>query len=302
LLPNHEFIRISLEENLFFQRLMKEHMFFIETSLPPVNSDYITEAKNLKRGFEILLAETVHYANRAVTTDAIASNEFVTPYTLTAEELTSRLTGAELDTGITKAELELTGLPSIPADYYRESSVSIISDLNQRSISLLERVISFKKRILSLDNECKIFIFLYNELLDHIIHEAEYYLELLKALQKKELPQKNLCGELNFWNHIMAEHAMFIDGMLDPSERSLKENAMSFAEDYEKLVRECTRTAENQIKRESLQLTGGFRNFKRAGTEGILGCKIKSIIPPLLGDHVLREANHYLRLLRTLNG
>ncbi len=33
------------------------------------------------------------------------------------------------------------------------------------------------------------------------------------------------------------------------------------------------------------------------GTEGLLNCKIKSIILPLLGDHVLREANHYLRLL-----
>ena len=35
----------------------------------------------------------------------------------------------------------------------------------------------------------------------------------------------------------------------------------------------------------------------RAGVEGIETCKIKSIILPLLADHVLREANHYLRLL-----
>ena len=35
----------------------------------------------------------------------------------------------------------------------------------------------------------------------------------------------------------------------------------------------------------------------QAGVEGIETCKIKSIILPLLADHVLREANHYLRLL-----
>ena len=29
--------------------------------------------------------------------------------------------------------------------------------------------------------------------------------------------------------------------------------------------------------------------FKRQGTEGILACKIRSIIIPLLGDHVLRK-------------
>ena len=38
-------------------------------------------------------------------------------------------------------------------------------------------------------------------------------------------------------------------------------------------------------------------DFKKAATKGILGCEIKSIILPLLSDHVLREANHYLRIL-----
>ena len=31
--------------------------------------------------------------------------------------------------------------------------------------------------------------------------------------------------------------------------------------------------------------------------KGILECKIQGLILPLLADHVLREANHYLRLL-----
>jgi hypothetical protein len=100
----------------------------------------------------------------------------------------------------------------------------------------------------------------------------------------------------------MGEHALFIDGMMDPSERKLKETARNFAEGFEKLVRDCVRTAEYQIKRDSLSLTEAIRNFKRAGTDGILRCRIKSIIPPLLADHVLREANHYLRLLEMING
>jgi len=302
LLSNQEFIRISLEINLFFQRIMKEHMFFIETSLSPVETAYIAEANALKEGFEHLLSETVYYANRAISISVINSNELVTPYTLRAEEVNSRLTGAGINTGITEAEYELVGLSSFPGDYYRGSSELIVSDLNQRTMNLLERVINFKKRILALAGGCKIFINLYDELLDHLIHEANYYMETLKSLQNKELPKQTLCEELNFWNHLMGEHALFIDGMLDPSERDLKGTARTFAQGFEKLVKECIRTAENQIKRESLQLTDGIRNFKRAGTEGILGCRIKSIIPPLLADHVLREANHYLRLLRMMNG
>ncbi len=42
-----------------------------------------------------------------------------------------------------------------------------------------------------------------------------------------------------------------------------------------------------------------IQKFKTAGTEGLIACKIKSIMTPLLGDHVLREANHYIRLLES---
>ncbi|WP_434084693.1 DUF2935 domain-containing protein [Lacrimispora xylanisolvens] len=46
-----------------------------------------------------------------------------------------------------------------------------------------------------------------------------------------------------------------------------------------------------------MQKTKEYRDFKEAGTKGINECKIRSIILPLLADHVLRESNHYIRLL-----
>ena len=52
------------------------------------------------------------------------------------------------------------------------------------------------------------------------------------------------------------------------------------------------------LTRQTLAETVKYRDFKAAGTEGILQCRIASIILPLLADHVLREANHYLRLLQ----
>ena len=48
---------------------------------------------------------------------------------------------------------------------------------------------------------------------------------------------------------------------------------------------------------ETRKATVGIRDFKTQGTEGIINCKIKSIAHPLLGYHIIREANHYLRLL-----
>lgn len=47
----------------------------------------------------------------------------------------------------------------------------------------------------------------------------------------------------------------------------------------------------------SLAETLKYREFKTAGAEGILENEIASIILPLLADHVLREANHYIRIL-----
>ena len=43
--------------------------------------------------------------------------------------------------------------------------------------------------------------------------------------------------------------------------------------------------------------TEQYRDFKAAGAKGITEWEIRSIILPLLADHVVREANHYLRLL-----
>lgn len=52
---------------------------------------------------------------------------------------------------------------------------------------------------------------------------------------------------------------------------------------------------------ESIKATERLRDFKAAGAEGLLECKIKSIIIPLLTDHVLREATHYLCALGEFN-
>jgi phosphoribosylaminoimidazole-succinocarboxamide synthase len=52
------------------------------------------------------------------------------------------------------------------------------------------------------------------------------------------------------------------------------------------------------ITNKTLQETLKYKEFKTAGTKGLSNCQIKSIILPLLADHVLREANHYLRVLK----
>lgn len=276
---------------------MKEHLFFIEVNLPPPASNYKAMAEKYKNEFEQLLMETVYYSCGVVPMDAYYWDEFVTPYTLKAEEITSKLTGACIDTDITKSELELREHSS--ENYPMYELDSFVCDLNNRSLDLLGNVIEFQKKLLCLKSECKIFISIYDHMLEHVTREAEYYEVLLKALQEGEIPRKTLCDVLDFWNNIMSEHAKFVDGMLDPTEKNLKDKAKLFAKKFEELVKECIEYREREILNESLECTDELQEFKEAAVQGLLSCNIKSIIPPLLADHVLREANHYLKLLKT---
>lgn len=298
MLSRKEFIQISLETNLFFQRIMKEHLFFIQTSFPPINKSEMEEANILKKSFEALLSETVIFGNCAVRNEILQSNEIVTPFTLRAEEISSKLTGASLNMEITEAEYNLRSDPNFN---YTEWLEEKICNINMRSINLLEEVIELKKKLLKLELECKIFTTLYPLLIEHILREAELYMNTLKSLQNRKLPDRTPCDDLNFWNQIMEEHLEFIDGLLDPTEEELKETAEELAENVEKILEEkCNKNNEKEILNKSLKSTENIMAFKKAGTEGLLACKIKSIIIPLLGDHVLRESNHFLRMMKEM--
>ena len=100
-----------------------------------------------------------------------------------------------------------------------------------------------------------------------------------------------------FWNRIMMEHALFIRGLLDPTEEELIKTSDTLAKDFEALLGRARERNGEAIRDDSLAAAKRIKEFKTAGVDGIESCKIKSLILPLLADHVLREANHYIRLL-----
>lgn len=297
-MSNQDYVRTSIEVNLFFQRIMKEHLFLLQTNLQPAAGKYIEWAAGLKKEFERLLCQTITFADRNLPEQSLRANEFVTLYTLRAEEATARLTGACIDTGITLREKALTagtgdwGDPCLP---------EAVDKLNHASLCLVQETILFQKNLIALASGCKLFLPLYPLMLDHDTREAEHYFELLKELLNHHSPDKIYCDDLSFWNTIMKEHAQFIDGMLDPTEVSLKQTAAALAAQFEILVRESISCADSRLLQNSRASTEEIIDFKTSSVEGLLACRISSVIPPLLADHVLREANHYLRLL-TMDG
>jgi len=294
LFSREEFIIEALEVNLFYMRIMKEHLFFIETHLPRAESYYILEASKLKIDFENLLGDTAILANGFIKSRVKNSGELYTKHTLSAEKLTCSLTGSSINTDITIYEMKFKNTPNFDCTPWLEEN---IHDLNVKAKGLLQEVMDFKKNVLKLKLECKLDIMLYPEMLNHLIEESEVYMLILDKLLNRESIDNNICDTIVFWNHIMMDHADFVNGMLDPSEKILKERAEYFSESYDEILEKCIND-NIRIFRESRNITNKFRRFKQSTTEGLLSCEIKSIITPLLADHILREANHYLRLLK----
>lgn len=296
-----DYVAASLELHLFFARIMKEHAFFLEIGFTKADINCTEEARKFKEAFENLLWKVVECSEGVVGSDVLQSGEILTEYTFGSEEKTANLTGACINQKITKLESDLVENCRKERRTIDPCILKKVKDLNQWALALVSNLIEFKKWVLKCVLDCNMYTANYPLLLEHIIREAELYEKYIKDLESncgKE--QESLQMVELFWNQIMMEHALFIRGLLDPTESELIDTADGFANEYARLIMDVRNmnqrtfdSVTNTIKEETVK----YRDFKAAGTKGINDCKIRSLIVPLLADHVLREANHYLRLL-----
>ncbi|MFA4019977.1 DUF2935 domain-containing protein [Clostridioides difficile] len=299
MIDNQKYVILSLELHLFFSRIMKEHALFLE-GFTNKNYNLAMEADHYKKQFEDLLSYAVSASNGIIRPDILYSEELVTTLTSAAEQKTEEFTGIEINKNITTRELNLqSGVdPQVGQDL-----VNYVAQLNSDAIRLLDGLINFKERVLDGVLSCTIFTSNYPLLLEHIIHEANLYRSYVVDLENKIDIESKSAKEIElFWDHIMMEHALFMRGLLDPSEGELINTSNDFAIKFNELIEKTNGMTDSNIKNiteETLNETVEFKDFKEAGASGIEQCKIKSIILPLLADHVLREANHYIRILES---
>ena len=202
-----EYVRLSLELHLFFDRIMKEHSFFLEASFTDKNKEFKNIAREFQKGFSNILENIVSLANNNISQNFIQANELVTKNTLEAENQSSDLTTIPINTNITKKELNLqSGNINI-----NPLLVNNINSLNTETLNLVRNLIYFKKDILNQVLTCKAYTTNYPLLITHIINEAKMYYDLLLKVQKQEQFTNNYLKEQElFWNNIMKEHAEFI--------------------------------------------------------------------------------------------
>ncbi|MGE5449984.1 MAG: DUF2935 domain-containing protein [Methanomassiliicoccales archaeon] len=295
-----DYVSRSLELNLFFLRIMKEHSLFLEAGFVGKDADFIKKADAFKTDFNDLLNEAVKMAGGNISKPVVKSGEIVTKKTLDAEKQTEDLSGIAIDTSLTSMELQLgsgMGNPDMKDE---------VSSLNERAMKLTRSLANFKTEVLNDVLSCRMFTFNFPLLIEHIRREALFFHKHLERLQMgvEMEPVANILMEKAFWDRIMAEHSMFIAHYLDPTEKDLIKKADSFALTFEKLEARAKKqqTEGNSSKLKPLmddeiKATRSIQEFKSAGEDLILACKARSLIIPLLADHVVREADHFLRIL-----
>jgi hypothetical protein len=198
--------------------------------------------------------------------------------------------------------------------YQTPETVQAVRKLNEDSIQLVYGFRNFKRNLLILIINCKVSGFNFPLLVDHIAREAEYFIRTLQKFNQGILEpiQDAIISENIFWLRIMMEHSRFISSLLDPSERKLVTTARGFADDFEVLLNQArdvesmlynkqpTYPIIGKMNKDSESAATEILNFKKAGLELIKTCQIKNIINPLLADHVVREAEHFLYMIHVL--
>ena len=188
---------------------------------------------------------------------------------------------------------------------------SVIIKFNEEVHTAVSHIWAFKRKVLGLILTCQLpGANNFPLLVDHVSREANYFRNRLVELNTgrlEPLPDA-IIDENVFFLRIMADHAKFISHLLDPSERKLIDQANNFSHEFDQLLFQAqdlesmrpqsqTRPLLDQFLDQNRVSVKSLRDFKQTARDLIEACRIKSIIHPLLADHVFREAEHFLFII-----
>lgn len=192
-----------------------------------------------------------------------------------------------------------------------DTDPQVIRNFNVEVHTAAAHIWAFKRKVLGLILSCQLpggnnFPLL----VDHVSREANYFRNRLVELNQGNLEPLHdaIIDENVFFLRIMADHAKFIGHLLDPSERQLVEQARNFSHDFDQLLFQAIDLDSMRPQSQTYPLLDQFldqnrvsvkslRDFKATARDLIEACRIKSIIHPLLADHVFREAERFLFII-----
>lgn len=292
------YIRESLELNLFWTRIIKEHFIFMQANLMCKDVTYIQQAEEFKCLFEGFLYQTIRLAKGHIGSEVLLSGELLTDKTLLAEQKTVGLTGIAIGIPITVEESNLT-----PGTVLGPELAANISALNKQILVCAYSVAEFMEKVYQDVIHCRLYTTKMPSIYAHQRRETLNYITLLRRLQNHQWldPYSSIAETEKFWNYNMMVHAEAMRQQLDFSERAMIKKANDLAQRFHQLVSKFPDDKPSislgQMTSESRRAVLAIRDFKAASTDMLLACQLKGVMSALLTDHLLRETNYYLRII-----
>ena len=288
---------LSLEQHMFFARIMMEHALFLESRLMPADSELSKAAEWYRQQFEAVLYHSVILGDGIVSTEVLSSGEIVTAYTLASEQLSQYFTGIAINQDITMMEekLKCAENPEIT-----QALIEQVRQLNAAAKPLIDGIHKFKSKVLIELQACRAFIADYPLLVRSMLGETLDYGNRLSALENSS-EHHNKQDVLLFWKQGMLERMISFRSMFDPTEKEMVTIADGFAHRYSHLMLETRMMGDAltpHVLTAALKEVVDYRDFMDAVVENIVACKIQSAMLPQMADHSLRETNCFIRLLK----
>ena len=199
------------------------------------------------------------------------------------------------------------------------------------SIDIIAEFLRYKRHLLHQMLTCKVGGSNLPLMLDHMAREAEYVLVVFGKIgrEAKHL-HLSKTREAVFWIRLMADHTKLIRSHIDPVERAIMHTVDDFANEFDDLFLEANDFYSMLTHPSQLPFTGTgkkvksssysvlphlnppaydrflhdvrssvlrLRDFKKALHKMTVDCRMVSILPPLLADHLHREAEHFLMVM-----
>jgi len=156
-----------------------------------------------------------------------------------------------------------------------------LAAFNRPTIELVRRFLDVKRQMEKEQEAGRLKSLAWPTFFEHVALEGERFANRLEKFSQGKV-EYDRSEVLNFWTRIMADHADFVAHLLDPEEKALIQKAMQSAGAWRGMKGGSKDKVDDQLD--------SFITFKKTAQAGVEAGKIKSIIHPLLADHVLREA------------
>lgn len=298
------FISQSLIDHLFYLRTIREFCLNIQLSFYKNRNDIIEVAEGFGKRYEELAIDAVSLANGKVPNQILASDSFVTDFTLNTELLTEQLFDVKINTNLTTDEMNLNGYNDSNQIQFDNEIVERVTDLNNNVMALTRNFIAFCKYLRDSIKNTEILSRSYLLMYTYMIEESGLYLSDLERIQERTSADPTYIINFEYYfSNSMVRASQFIIGLSDPNQTSIIMNADNYRKAFSSLMKkyqaaELSPDTLKALNEKGINLVENFIVFLKKIIDGILNQNYYFIVEPVFFDNLLTQANYFLYLLK----